>query len=172
MNSDTHTTDSLANPLSNIDSNSWDGVEKRAQQNRRQYKFLSLWKAFSAPRRFEGRRSDDRRFATLDRYDSGLCTLAILLVLLSITDSVFTLTLIARGGSEVNPFMNYMLQHSIGLFMIVKMLLTAIPAVVLVATHNLLLFKRIRARSILAAMVGMYGGLIVYEIGLLIISSS
>ncbi len=170
MNSDTQTPISPANSFSSTDS--WDGVEKRTDQNRRQYNLLSLWKAFSAPRRFEGRRREDRRFATLDRYDSGLCTLAILLVLLSITDSVFTLTLIARGGTEANPFMNYMLQQGIGVFMIVKMLLTAIPAVVLVATHNLVLFKRIRARSILAAMVGMYTGLIVYEIGLLIISSS
>ena len=172
MNSDTHTANSSANPFSDSDSDSWDGIEKRAEQNRRQFKLYSIWKALSAPRRFEGRRGDDRRFATLDRYDSGLCTLAVLLVLMSITDSVFTLTLIARGGSEVNPFMNYMLQHSIGLFMVVKMLLTAIPAVVLVATHNLMLFNRIRARSILAAMVGMYTGLLMYEVGLLVISVS
>jgi len=103
-------------------------------------------------------------------YDSGLCMMAVLLVLLSITDSVFTLTLIARGGSEVNPFMNYMLQQSVGLFMVVKMALTAIPAIVLVASNNMLVFNKIRARSLLAAMVGLYAGLIVYEIGLLSIS--
>ncbi len=168
MKSDTQS----ANSPTHTFSDSWDGIEKRSEQNRRQHTVYSIWKALVAPRRFEGRRRDDRRFATLDRYDSGLCTLAILLVLMSITDSVFTLTLISRGGSEVNPFMNYMLQHSIGLFMVVKMLLTAIPAVVLVATHNLMLFNKIRARSILAAAVGMYAGLIMYEIGLLIISAS
>ena len=161
-----------AHTAQNTFSTDWDGTDKRAEQNRREYSMFSIWKAMSAPRRFEGRRSGDRRFATLDRYDSGLCTMAILLVLMSITDSVFTLTLIARGGSEVNPFMNYMLQHSVSLFMAVKMALTAIPALVLVATHNLMLFNKIRARSVLAAMVGMYTGLIIYEIGLLKMSAA
>jgi len=138
---------------------------------RRNFGLYSIWKALTAPRRFTGRRSGDRRFAIMDRYDSGLCALAIILVLLSITDSIFTLTLISRGGSEVNPFMNYMLQHSVSLFMIVKMALTAIPAMVLVATHNMMVFKRIRARSLLAAMVGLYAGLIIYEIGLLSMSA-
>ncbi|MEE9332536.1 MAG: DUF5658 family protein [Granulosicoccaceae bacterium] len=168
MNSDAH----IANGPANTTSDQWDFIEKRCEQNRRRYKLYSIWKALIAPRRFEGRRSGDRRFATLDRYDSGLCTMAVLLVLMSITDSLFTLTLIARGGSEANPFMNYMLQHSIGLFMVVKMVLTAVPAVLLVATHNLMLFDRIRARSILAAMVGMYTGLLLYEVGLLALSTS
>ena len=112
----------------------------------------------------------DRRYPLLDRFDSGMVTMAILLMLLSITDSVFTLTLIARGGTEVNPFMNALLQHSVWAFTAVKMLLTAVPAIILVATGNLMLFKRWRARSILAAMVGLYLGLIGYELVLLSIS--
>ena len=66
--------------------------------------------------------------------------------------------------------MNHLLQHSVSLFMVVKMLLTAIPALVLVAANNIKLFNKIRARSLLAAMVGLYAGLIFYEIGLLYIS--
>lgn len=117
-----------------------------------------------------GRRSSDRRYPVLDRFDSGVVTLAILLMLLSILDSMFTLTLISRGGTEVNPFMNAMLEHSLWAFAIVKMSLTAIPAIFLVATGNLLLFKRYRAKSILAAFVGLYLGLICYELALLYIS--
>lgn len=117
-----------------------------------------------------GRRSTDRRYAVLDRFDSGMVTLAILLMVLSVMDSVFTLTLISRGGSEVNPVMNALLQYSVWAFMAVKMLLTAVPAIILVATGNLLLFKRWRARSILAALVGLYLGLICYELALLSIS--
>jgi hypothetical protein len=118
----------------------------------------------------QGRRSGDRRYGLLDRFDSGVAAMAILLMLFSILDSVFTLTLISRGGSEVNPIMDALLQQSIWLFVGFKMLLTAIPAVVLVATGNLLLFNRWRARSILAALVGLYTGLIVYELALLSIS--
>jgi len=84
-----------------------------------------------------------------------------------VMDSVFTLTLISHGGTEVNPVMNWLLHQSIFAFVAVKMVLTAIPAVMLVATGNLLVFGRIRARSILAGALGMYCGLIVYELGLL-----
>lgn len=120
-----------------------------------------------APRRMQGRRQSDRHFAVLDRHDSGVAALAIALVLLSICDAFFTLTLISRGGSELNPFMNWMLQQGVAEFATAKMLLTALPALLLVATANLKFFSWIRARSILATLVGLYGGLICYELLLL-----
>lgn len=145
----------------------WDGRERRISEDRRTYSLRTLYLCLSSPRRFNGRRSEDRRFPVMDRFDSGMAFLAIGLMVLSIMDSVFTLTLIAHGGEEINPIMNWFLQKSTGLFVGVKMLLTAVPAIILVATGNLLLFKRIRARSVLAGMLGMYCGLIVYELGLL-----
>lgn len=87
--------------------------------------------------------------------------------MLSIMDAIFTLTLIANGGTEVNPFMNWLLQINIAAFVGVKMLLTAVSAVLLVAMGNVVVFGRFRARSILAAALGLYCGLIVYELGLL-----
>jgi len=145
----------------------WDGVERRSMGGRRTYNMRTLYKCATSPRRFNGRRAEDRRFPVLDRFDGGLAFLAIGLMFLSICDSVFTLTLIANGGSELNPFMNWFLQRSIAEFVGVKMFLTAIPAVLLVATGNVLVFRRFRARSILAGFVGLYCGLIVYELGLL-----
>lgn len=145
----------------------WDGVNRRENGERRNYSLRTLSQCLFSPRRFNGRRASDRRFPVLDRFDGGMAFLAIGLMILSVLDSVFTLTLIANGGSEVNPFMNWLLQHSLIAFVGVKMLLTAIPAIMLVATGNLLVFGRIRARSLLAAALGMYCGLIVYEIGLL-----
>ena len=103
----------------------------------------------------------------LDRFDSGMLTLAIALMGLSILDSLFTLTLLGRGGSELNPVMDVLLQHSVWAFAGIKMLLTAIPAVILVGTGNLLLYNRIRARTVLAIFVGSYAGLVAYEIMLL-----
>lgn len=147
-----------------------DRIERRSGGDRRAYTLSTFAQCLMSPRRMQGRRSGDRRYALLDRFDSGVATMAILLMLLSILDSVFTLTLISRGGSEINPVMDALLQQSIWAFAGFKMLLTAIPAVILVATGNLLLFKRWRARSILAALVGLYTGLIVYELALLSIS--
>lgn len=145
----------------------WDGRERRLKSDRRTYSLSTLLKCVISPRRFNGRRSEDRRFPVMDRFDSGMAFLAIGLMVLSITDSVFTLTLISHGGEEVNPFMNWFLQQSVAAFVGVKMVLTAIPAIILVATGNLLVFKRIRARSALAGLLGLYCGLIVYELGLL-----
>ena len=147
-------------------------AERRSGIDRRAYSLSTLKNCAVAPRRMHGRRKGDRRYALLDRFDSGVVTLAVALMVLSIMDSVFTLTLIARGGNEVNPFMNALLHHSIWAFTGFKMMLTGIPAIVLVATGNLLLFGRYRARSILAALVGLYLGLIAYELALLSISSS
>lgn len=146
----------------------WDGLNRRqSDEDRRQYSLRTFMHQVKSPRRFAGRRKTDRKFAVLDRFDAGLFTMAMTLLCLSIMDSMFTLTLIAHGGEEVNPFMNAMLQINVWTFMGVKMALTAIPAVVLVATSNLKVFGIIRARSALGAAVGMYAGLIVYELALL-----
>ncbi len=146
----------------------WDGVNRRVStDDRRSYSLSTLKRQIVAPQRFQGRRKEDRRFPVLDRFEPGLFTLAMVLLCLSILDSMFTLTLIANGGSEVNPFMNAMLNINVWVFMAVKMLFTAIPAVLLVATANLKMFGLLRSRAILAGAVGLYAGLIVYELALL-----
>ena len=148
--------------------NAWNGVNRRMQtDDRRSYSFKTLKHQVIAPRRNVGRRVEDRRFPVLDRFEAGLFTLAMSLLCLSIMDSIFTLTLIANGGSEVNPFMNAMLNISVWAFAGVKMLLTAVPAVLLVATANLKFFGLFRSRTVLATAVGFYAGLICYEIALL-----
>lgn len=145
----------------------WNGTERRTNGERRNYTFTSLRHQVIAPQRMAGRRSGDRSFPVLDRFESGMLTLALLLIVCSILDSMFTLTLIAHGGTEVNPFMNWALQKSVWLFTSLKMLLTAVPAIILVATGNIKLFGVVRARTILAIAVGFYFGLLLYEIGLL-----
>lgn len=146
-------------------------AELRNGNERRRYSFTTLKTCATAPRRMHGRRKEDRRYAILDRFESGVVALAVALMILSVMDSVFTLTLLSRGGTEENPVMNALLQHSLWAFMGFKMLMTGVPAVILAATGNFLLFGRLRSRSLLAILVGMYMGLIVYELGLLYISS-
>lgn len=145
----------------------WDGVNRRENEERRSYSLRTLSACLVSPRRFNGRRSADRRFPVMDKFESGVGFLAIGLMILSIMDSVFTLTLIANGGTEVNPFMNWLLQINVVAFVGVKMLFTGLAAVLLVAVNNVLVFKKFRARTLLGAAVGLYCGLIVYELGLL-----
>ena len=137
------------------------GTERRA------FTLRTLRCALLAPRRFTARRTEDRRYPLLDRYENGMLALAVALVGLSVLDATFTLMILAAGGTEANPFMNYLLGHGVAPFVAVKMALSAVPAVLLVAAGNLKMFGVLRARSALAALVGMYGGLIVYELALL-----
>lgn len=146
-------------------------TERRCEIDRRTYSMTTLAKCALSPRRMHGRRSGDRRHAVLDRFDSGIFFLAIALMVLSVLDSIFTLIIISRGGSEANPFMDSLLQHSVWAFVGFKMLLTGVPAIVLAATGNLKLFGRYRAKSVLAALVGVYLGLMGYHALLLYQSS-
>jgi len=145
----------------------WDGVDRREIAQRRTYSVKTLSRCMLSPRRFNGRRKSDRRFPVLDRFESGIGFLAIGLMILSVMDSVFTLTLIANGGTEVNPFMNWLLHINVELFVGVKMLLTGMAALLLVAMGNVLFFNRFRARTIMASALGLYCGLILYELCLL-----
>lgn len=142
-------------------------ADRRSPHSRRSYScrtlLLSLWQ----PRRSTSRRRRDRQFPITDVLDSSAVFLALLLVLFSCTDAAFTLTLISKGGSELNPIMNYFLQQGIGPFLTVKLLLTTIPAIILTASSNVIIMGRFRARTALAALVGVYAGVIVYELGLL-----
>ena len=140
---------------------------RRAANERRHYGLQTLKQTLTNPRRVNPRRKPDRVYPIMDRLDSGAVTLAIALMILSIMDSIFTLSILSQGGTEVNPVMNVLLNESILGFTIAKMLLTAIPALLLVATANVVIFKRWRIRSLLAAMVGLYMGLICYELLLL-----
>jgi len=143
------------------------GPERRESQGRRVYSVRTLSSCLFRPRRNTARRRSDRPFPTTDVLDHNVTFLALLLVIFSCTDAAFTLTLIERGGSELNPVMNYFLQQGTSVFLVVKLLLTTIPAVILAASANVVLFNRFRARSALAALVGLYAGVILYELGLL-----
>lgn len=144
-----------------------DQSERRHSPDRRQFTVRTLEHGLLKPARHHARRSVDRRHAQLDIVDEGAAVLAIALMVLSILDALFTLTLISHGASELNPVMNYFLQFGPWVFVGVKLAVTAIAGVALVATANIRLFGRFRARSALAMCVGLYAGVVVYEIGLL-----
>lgn len=141
--------------------------DDRVGGERRRYTLETLRTSLVAPRRMHARRAEDRRYPLLDRFESALLALALALIGLSVLDALFTLELLSRGGRELNPVMAWALDLGVAPFAVLKMALTALPAALLVATGNLALFGRLRARSVLAALVGLYGGLIVYELGLL-----
>lgn len=143
------------------------GVERRHSSDRRNYGLRTLWRCLMDPRRYNGRRSVDRRFPLMDTFDSTAMCLAVALMILSITDAVLTLNILAAGGEEVNPFMNHMLSYGTFAFVASKMLMTALPLAALTAAGNLVIYNFVRVRTITATLVGLYCGLIVYELMIL-----
>ena len=141
--------------------------ERRQQQDRRNYSTKTMWLCLTSPRRAHGRRRSDRRFPVQDVFGEGALILAAVLMVLSLTDAFLTLNILARGGSEVNPVMNYMLGFGTFAFVATKMIMTAIPVAALTAAGNVKVFKFIRVRTLTAVLVGMYCALIVYELILL-----
>lgn len=143
------------------------GPERRSQENRRNFTPRTFWLCLLKPRRFSGRRRSDRRYPLMDAFDSSAMFLAVTLIVLSLTDAFLTLNILAGGGREVNPVMNYMLGFGTFTFVSSKMLMTAAPIAALTAAGNLLVFGYIRVRTITAVLVGIYTGLIMYEIAIL-----
>jgi len=67
------------------------GAERRHNDDRRNYGLRTFWRCLMDPRRYNGRRREDRRFPLMDTFDSTAMCLAVALMILSITDAVLTL---------------------------------------------------------------------------------
>lgn len=91
---------------------------------------------------------------------------ALLILLLCGADALLTLTLIAHGASEINPFMAPLVQGSGHAFAYWKFGLTAGGVVILTLLGQLKVFGR-AVGTILYGVLGMYALLVGYELFLL-----
>jgi len=88
----------------------------------------------------------------------------LMLVLASLIDAGLTIYVLYGGGSEINPLMNYLLNHSVLTFVIGKYVLTVVGLPVLLIFQNHYLFgTRIRVGYLIPASVAMYTLLIGYQ---------
>ena len=72
-------------------------------------------------KRSKVRRSEDRqKFHILERHGPKALAAILLIIMLSVLDAFFTLYLISKGASELNPIMNYFLEQSPIVFFGVK----------------------------------------------------
>ncbi len=90
----------------------------------------------------------------------------ILILLLCSADALLTLTLIARGAEEINPFMALLVHGSGHAFAAWKVGLTASSVVLLIVLARLRIFGR-AVGAILYVVLGMYVVLVGYELFLL-----
>ena len=135
---------------------------RRLTYDRRKLSWRTFLQGSINPRRRANRRGNDSE-CLLDWHEPHLFFLAIMILLLSVTDAFLTLRLISVGATEANPVMAYLLEMTPRAFAAVKMGLTGAGIVVLVALARARVFRVIRISNIIHWCMLGYVALIAYE---------
>jgi hypothetical protein len=139
-------------------------AERRKRTERRHRGLGVLWPRLSLTRRQGGRRTSDQLYPNVDRHSPRLLLVAASIMALCCIDGLLTIELLERGAIEANPFMALLMRAGMGWFSSVKVLLTAIGVVVLVACSSMRLFRRVPGVLALYGLLGAYLLLIAYEL--------
>jgi hypothetical protein len=137
-------------------------VERRTQT------LKSILHGARNPRRRMNRRPADDQLFVPDMHDSSLFFMAIAIIIMSSMDAAFTLKILSAGGEELNLAMKLLLDTNTRSFIIVKYCVTALGAIMLVATARIRLAGLIPVRRILESICAMYACLMIYEVYLLV----
>ena len=73
----------------------------------------------------------------------------------------------SKGAVELNILMDWLIQHDVHTFAVVKMAVTGTALVVLVMHFNFRIYRFIAVRYLIYALVPMYSLLIAHEINML-----
>ncbi|MBZ0071010.1 MAG: DUF5658 family protein [Thiohalobacteraceae bacterium] len=138
--------------------------ERRDAADRRNFTLHTLWHGMRRQRRRRSRR--DGEAAVLDVHPPRYRYWILGLLGLSCLDAIFTLQLLQRGATEVNPFMALLIGIDLRLFAFIKTLVTGICAGLLVILAPQHVF-RIRGDVLLRLAVLAYLVLINWELALL-----
>ncbi len=140
---------------------------RRERSDRRQSTLRSFFYSMFMKRRHGQRRSDYGNDNTyVDIHGPQVTAAAIAIMILCILDAFFTLMLIERGSSELNPFMAWMLEIDTIWFYVSKYLITAV-CVLWVVMHRHFDFFGFKGRHILVGAIACYGSLITYQVSML-----
>lgn len=133
-----------------------------AKTDRRALTLRTVLRSGLAPRRRGGRRAEDHA-QPIDFHEPRLLIPAAAMLLLSIADALLTVTLMSDGAEETNPLLALVLSEHPRLFAAVKMALTSLGTVLLVALARARIFKLVRVSVFLYAAAAAYLALVAYE---------
>jgi len=120
--------------------------ERRLGEDRRKRKVPPMKYLIFGGRREKNRRdTDDHGFIFVDRYNPKYLVVIIGIMILSLSDALFTLYFIGHGAQEVNPLMNHLLNISPWLFLATKFLLTSF-GVICILIFSKMYFKPFNVR--------------------------
>ena len=103
----------------------------------------------------------------LDWHPPKWFAVALLILILSLVDTLLTLVLLDHGAVEVNPMMRYLILEGGRVFALIKLGMTAGCITLLILTTRSRAFGRSPAGLILYLTVLIYAGLVTYELWLL-----
>jgi len=103
----------------------------------------------------------------MDRYPPRLLFITVAILLFCALDAQNTLVILNRGGIEVNPLMDFLIQTDLRLFVAGKFALTGLGILLFVGYHRVRLWKRLKVRYILYSLMVLYLLLIGYQLVLL-----
>ncbi len=142
------------------------GLTERRQggRDRRERLFRSLVYGGLNPRRRSGRRAGDLHRPIVDWHSPGLFASSMLILVLCVADALLTLTLLAGGAREANPLMALYVYTDAQRFAIVKLSLTGVGVLTLVALARFRVFRVLRGAMLVHAILAGYLVLVVYEL--------
>jgi len=138
--------------------------DKRAEAERREFSWRTVFFGFTRSRRHTHRRIIDDDVVFLDWHHPWLFFLATGTMLLSCADAFLTLQLIDRGMIEINPVMNAVMSQSTLLFTSTKLSMTAFGILVLVFLAKSKFLNRVRTGAFLTVFFSFYACLVCYEL--------
>ena len=141
-------------------------IEQR-EDERRQTSSRTLFGAIRHQRRRTHRRDNDHVNRYIDWYGHWPFAASLTIALLCFVDAFLTIVLLSKGAVELNILMDWLIQHDVHTFAVVKMAVTGIALVVLVMHFNFRIYRFIAVRYLIYALVPMYSLLIAHEINML-----
>jgi hypothetical protein len=141
--------------------------QRQAAKERRLSILGALWRSSFARRRLGPRRGTDRHPVVTDWFQPQWLATAIIILLLSVADALLTLTLVSRGATEINPFMEPLVHGSGHGFALWKLGLTSLGVVILTMLARFRILGGIAVGSILYVVLCAYLVLVGYELWLL-----
>jgi hypothetical protein len=121
-------------------------------------------------RRKNVRRAEDaKRGYYVDLYSKRSVFIISTILIMSIIDGYLTLSLVEQGAMEANPIMRFYLQLNTPLFLSVKYAVSYMSVFLLLIHKNFYIFKTsLSVKQIILGILGIYAGLIVWEVVLFI----
>ena len=141
--------------------------ERRQRVERRSQTFRALVTGGWHGRRRNARRAEPLQPGHIDWHAPHWFAAALLVLLLSMADTLLTLVLIEHGATEVNPIMEPFVIGSTPGFAFLKLALTATAVTILVVLTRVRTFGRLLAGPILVAAALLYTALLGYELWML-----